>query len=337
MYNHNELLRDLKKADIDDFVDFQWKGLVIPNTNFRFGMPTYVNMVVLYYSKSLFAQRGQKEPTADWTHDEYATMLNRMTFEDAGRPVWGGWTQAANFDRFQAHVIMYGGHVVDPKDLTKSVLGEAKAQQGLEWLRARYWQDRSFAPLDDALRSGRPGRFDAFYQGAVATLEDGMHGFQGVAKAMGATEWNIAHLPQGPARRATLGTTDSWALWKGTKAKDAGWELLKFITGKEWYEQQARIDGVIPSRKSALNSWVTAMKEKWPEARNVDYRVVTDALNTMNYPIVDEIFLCQTEALQILQPALDAVFRTGQRPVSHFAEVKPQLDRAAGSCGISFG
>ncbi|MDQ3701359.1 MAG: extracellular solute-binding protein [Chloroflexota bacterium] len=155
MYNHNELLRDLKKADIDDFVDFQWKGLVIPNTNFRFGIPTYVNMVVLYYNKALFAQRGQREPTADWTHDEYATMLKRMTFEDAGRLVWGGWTQAANFDRFQAHVIMYGGHVVDPKDLTKSVLGEAKAQQGLEWLRARYWQDRSFAPLDDALRTGQ--------------------------------------------------------------------------------------------------------------------------------------------------------------------------------------
>jgi len=29
-----------------------------------------------------------------------------------------------------------------------------------------------------------------------------MHGFQGMCKAMGSQEWNIAHVPEGPARSA---------------------------------------------------------------------------------------------------------------------------------------
>ena len=77
LYNHNDLIRDWKPADIQDFADFQWKGFVIPTTNFRFGLPLYINMMVLYVNKSLFAKRGQKKPTADWNHDDYATMLGR--------------------------------------------------------------------------------------------------------------------------------------------------------------------------------------------------------------------------------------------------------------------
>lgn len=127
VYNHNELIRDYKKADIDDFVDFQWKGFVIPTTNFRFGMPMYINMMVLYYNKSLFAKRGQREPTGDWGRDEYAQMLKQMTFQDGAQKVWGGYIPAANFDRFQGHVLAYGGNVVDPKDLTKSALHTPQA------------------------------------------------------------------------------------------------------------------------------------------------------------------------------------------------------------------
>jgi multiple sugar transport system substrate-binding protein len=89
LYNHNELIKDWKKADIDDFVDFQWKGFVIPGTNFRFAMPMYINSMVIYYNKALFQKRGQKEPNADWTLDDYTTMLKQMTFQDGDKKVWG--------------------------------------------------------------------------------------------------------------------------------------------------------------------------------------------------------------------------------------------------------
>lgn len=334
LYNHNELIKDYKKADIDDFVDYQWKGFVIPTTSFRFGMPMYINMMALYYNKTLFAKRGQKEPTVDWNHDDYAQMLKQMTFQDGAQKVWGGYIPATGFDRFQNHVLMYGGNVVDPKDLTKSTLHMDKAQQGLEWLRARLWTDQTLAPLDTNRRTWQPtGQLDGFYQGAIATLEDGVGApLLGISRNM-TGDWNMAHVPKGPARRAVLGTTDGWGLWRGTKYKDVAWELIKFITTREYNEQQARIDLRVPSRKSVLDVWTKIVRERFPVLQNVNLKVVTDALTVMNYPTVDEIFLCQAEAARVIGPALAEVFRDGKQPVTYFRDIKPQLDEAARSCG----
>jgi len=335
LYNHNELLRDYKKADIDDFVDYHWKGFVIPGTNFRYGMPAYINTMVVYYNKSLFAKRGQKEPNLDWTHDDYSAMLRRMTFEDGEKKVWGGWLAATAYNRFQPHVMAFGGHVVDPKDFTKSALGEPKAQEGLEWVRARQFADRTTAPINSADRTWQPvGPRDGFYQGALATMIEGAQGINVIAENMTNAEWSIAHLPKGPARRATLGTTDGWGLWKGTKAKDAGWDLMRMLATKEFFEQQIRLVALIPSRKSMMDTYVKLLREKWPTLQKVDLKVITDALTTMNHVTLIEVFLCQTQALQVLTPAFDDIFRTGKAGVTLLRDIKPQLDQAAASCGV---
>ena len=62
--NLNEYTRDLRKADLDDFIAYQWETVQIPTTSFRYGLPTYVDMDVLFYNKALFRQRGAREPTA---------------------------------------------------------------------------------------------------------------------------------------------------------------------------------------------------------------------------------------------------------------------------------
>jgi multiple sugar transport system substrate-binding protein len=336
MYNHNDLIRDMKKADLDDFVETQWKDFVIPGTNFRYGMPMYINMSLLYYNKALFTKRGQMEPTADWTHDDYQAMLRQMTFQDGDKKVWGGYIPASSYDRFQAHVLMYGGHVVDPKNLARSVLDDPKAQQALEWLRARLFQDQTVAPLDGSKRTWQPnGADDGFEQGALATNESALGSvFLRYARNTANVSWEMAHLPKGPARRAALGTTDGWALWKGTKYKEVSWELIKYATSIDYYNQQTKIEARVPSRKSALDNWVKIVREQFPSTQNVNLKVVTDALTTMNYPTVDESFLCQTEAQPVLQAALDDVFKAGKSPVTLFRDIKPQLDEAAGRCGL---
>ncbi len=338
MYNHNDLLKGERDFKTDDFVDYQWKGFVVPSTNFRFGLPTYVNLFVLYYNKSLLQSRGQREPNADLTHESYADWLKQLTFTENEKKVWGGFQNATVFDR-QYHAWAYGGGYVDPKDLTKSLLGDEKTQQALEWQRARLFGDQSWAPIDAAKRPWQPNtQFDGFFQGVLASLEDGMHAFERVAKGMQTTgaEWGIMHIPKGPVKRASLGTTDGWALWKGTKAKDTAWELMKYLTTPEWYSQQVQMEGLIPSRKSVLETWVSTMKQKWPQARGVDYKVVTDALTTLNYPQPDVAFLCQAEAMQIVQPALNAVLRDGEKPPSYLRDLKGQIEQAAGSCGFKF-
>ena len=221
-----------------------------------------------------------------------------------------------------------------------SALDQEAAQKGMQWVYDRLWMDKTFAPIDGSKRTWQPNSQQAgFAQGVLATFEDGLDKLLFVGQNIQGSEWNIAPIPSGPAKRDALITTDSWAIWRETKAKDAAWELLKFVAGKEFYEQQVKALAYIPSRKSQLETWVSTVKSKGPGFASVDYKVVTDALtgaNNMNYLTVDEIFQCQKEAEDVLQPALNAVLAVGDKLPSYFRDVKAQLDQAAGGCGATY-
>jgi ABC-type glycerol-3-phosphate transport system substrate-binding protein len=231
---------------------------------------------------------------------------------------------------------MFGGHIVDPKDLTKIQLDQAAAQQGLEWARARLFDDQTWAPLDPAKRDWQPnGGRDGFLQGRIAMFEEGMYQLQAMAERM-QVEWDIQHVPKGPAKRTALGDTDAWSMWKHSKARDAAWALLKFITSKPWYEKQAEIELLIPSRKSALDYWVKVVRQRFPVLEKVSLKVIVDALTTMNYLTPTETFLCQAEAGKVITPALNQVMREGTAKPIVFRDLKSQLESAAAACGASF-
>ena len=68
----------------------------------------------------------------------------------------------------------------------------------------------------------------------------------------------------------------------------------------------------------------------------MDYKVVTDALTSLNYAQTDLAFLCQAEASQVVTPALNAVLRDGEKPATYFREIKGQIEQAARRCGFKF-
>ncbi|HEU5319016.1 MAG TPA: extracellular solute-binding protein [Chloroflexota bacterium] len=335
--NHNDLVKGMPAADVQDFVKTQWDGMVVPTTSFRYGIPNYVNLFMLYYNKTLFQSRGQKEPDDTWDHNTYATALKAMTFEQGGKQVYGGFGNLSIADR-QWHVRSFGGNFVDPKDLTKTGLGEGPAQQGMQWVYDRLYTDRSFAPIDGAKRTWTPNsQQDGFGQGVLATFEDGMDKLNPVAMRMAqGNEWNIMHMPKGPAGRNTLITTDAQAIWKNTKSKDAAWSFLQFLASKEFYGYQASSELLIPSRKSVFDTWMNAVKPKLQSSSpNFNFKVIQDALN-QTYPTVDQVFLCQQEAERVLNDALGAVLTRGEKPTSYFRDVANQINQAAGSCGAKF-
>jgi multiple sugar transport system substrate-binding protein len=334
--NHNELTRELKQADVQDFVKAQWDGLVIPTTNFRLGIPIYINLFMLYYNKSLLQQRGQKEPDESWDHTTYATALKTLTYEESGgKKVWGGFANVTVPDR-QYHVRSFGGHFVDPKDLTRTLLDRAPAQQALQWVYDRLWVDKTWAPLDAARRTWQPNsQQDGFGQGTLATFEDGMDKIAPVVQRMASgNEWNVAPIPKGPASRNTLITTDAHALWRNSKVKDAAWEFMKFLSSREFYEQQASNELLIPPRRSSFDAWVNAVKTKLGSSgQGFAFKAIQEAVT---YAAVDEVFLCQNEAERVLNDALATVFVRGEKPPTFFKDVTTQINQAAGSCGAKF-
>jgi multiple sugar transport system substrate-binding protein len=330
--NVNDLLKDYKKADIDDFVKGQWNGFQIPTTNIRFGMPTYINTGVLYFNRNTFRRAGVKEPDNTWTYNEYAEASKRLTRMDGGRQVYGN-AHPRGKGRTENTLWAFGGSYVDPKDFKKTAVHQPESLQALEWLADRYWKDVSWLPPKQY-----PSGFTFFGSlgdGLIAMAEDGMHALKDVARVEG-MEFDIAPIPKGPKQRMSWITTDGWGLWSGSKYRDQAWELMKFLTSVEWYKLQSRIELLIPSRVSVLDDWIQVIREKFPTLEKVNLKGVKDQL-TANPPVVSTWlqFLCAADANKIVNDTLNEIFTDGTAKPSVFRDRKDQIDAAASGCGLT--
>lgn len=333
LVNINDLLRDYKKADVDDFVKGQWNGFQIPNTKIRFGMPTYINTGVLYYNKNTFRKAGVKEPDTTWTYTEYAENARRLTRIDGGQQVYGVNHPSTGIPRTQNHLWAFGGAYVDPTDFTKTAVHTAASQQAFDWLWDRYWKDKSWLPPKE-----RPTGFNfwtALGTGQIAMAEDGMHALKDVARVEG-LEFDVAPIPKGPKQRLSWITTDGWGMWNGSKARPAAWELMKLIASPEWFKLQSRIELLIPSRVSLLDDWIQVLRQRFPTLEKVNLKGVRDGL-VASPPAVStwQQYLCAQEAAQVINPVLNELYRDGTSKPTVFRDRREQIDQAASSCGLS--
>jgi multiple sugar transport system substrate-binding protein len=336
LVNMNDYVRDLKKADVDDFARWQWDGFQIPNTKFRYGMPKYINLGVIYYNKSMFERAGQSVPPATWNHDDYAAMMKRLTRATGDQPVFGGRIPYASFTRYQPHLFAYGGAMVDTKNNAKAAFYQAPAMQAWQWIWDRMFQDNTMIQRSQEQAQGWSNFFDGLAQGRIATAEDGMHALIDVATTL-TVDWDILPLPRGPVRRASWGTTDGWGMWKGSQSKPAAWELMKFLSGPEFMRMQSRVAFYLPSRQSALDEWIKIVRERNPVLEKVNLKVVQEALaGTEPYVTVNQQFLCYQEMNTAFQPILDEIFRDGKQRPAHLRDVYQQVEQAAASCGATF-
>jgi multiple sugar transport system substrate-binding protein len=309
------------EEELKDFHAWQWAGMVAPDTRIRFAMPYYVNVIMLLYNKDAFDEAGVPHPTADMDHTDYAEMLRKVTKTEGDRVVqWGGFVQAWSYDRFQFHVQAYGGHVVNPEDWTECMLDRPEAQEALEWMRARLWDDNSVA---QPLQVEQQGEAEIWSTGLVATSEGGMGNVSYYADAA-QFNWALTHIPKGPARRATLGTNDGWAIYKGTKHVNEAWEFMQLLTGSDFQKLIMKSWGGIPNRLSLIESWKSTITESFPVLANANLDAVLEALDE-GYPMMMEEFKKQAESGTLINAALEKVFVVGDTPVSYFKEVAQQV------------
>lgn len=332
LVNINDHLKDMKKADLDDFIKGQWDGFQIPGTNFRFGIPTYINVGVLYYNKNTFARNGVKVPDNTWTYDTYAESAKRLTKMDGGKQVYGGF-HPLSASRMHNTIWAFGGQIVDLKDFKKTTIHLPEAQAGIAWMQDRHIKDASFLPFKQ-----RPSGFNfrtSLGDGLIAMAEDGMHALKDVAAVEG-LDFDVAPLPRGPKNKLSWMTTDGWGMWKNSKAREQSWEFTKFLGSAEWYRLQAKHDQLLPSRISVLDEWAQIVRSKFPSLEKVNLKGVKDMLTT-NPPLgaTRPHFLCHTEAFAIVDQTMNLILREGTEQPSVFTSRKEQIETAAGACGLT--
>ncbi len=326
---------DLDQETINDWNSAQYKALSLSDGS-RFGLPKYHGALALYYNKDLFDEFGVDYPDYTWNHGDYLDAMRRLTHDRTSRrpradsdgqpDLWGSMLDVS-WDRIQVHVNAWGGHLMDPDDPTRCLMAEPEALAALEWLRARMWDDRVMAtPLDVGNLSTR----QAFITGQVAMVEDGSWALKDIL-----TEANfrlgVAPLPAGPARRVTLATTDGFGIFSGTRHPDAAWELIKFLTSREYGRAMAQAHFLQPARASLVDEWVGFIREEFPEkTKDVDLAAFADG-HLKGYSVTSEIAANMAEAKQITYAAWQRIFILGEAPVELMHDVCQQLRPAPGA------
>jgi multiple sugar transport system substrate-binding protein len=319
---------DLDQATVDDWDPAQYAAL-FTHDGLQYGLPKYHGALALYFNKDLFDRYGVAYPDRSWDHDDYLEAMRRLTHDrngDGALDLWGSMLDIS-WERLQIHINGWGGHIVDPLDPARLRLCEPQALAALDWLRARMWEERVMAaPLDVGKLSTR----EAFASGRVAMVEDGSWALKDILKE---AEFRIgvAPFPAGPARRVTLATTDGFGIYRGTRHPEAAWELVKFLTGKEYGLAMARANYLQPARASLVEDWVAVIRKDFPgETRELDLEVFAEG-HREGYSVTAEIHRDMAAARQITAAAWDEIFTLGQPALETMAAACRQIPGQEGS------
>ena len=203
-------------------------------------------------------------------------------------------------------------------------MGEPPALAALEWLRARMWDDKVMATALDVQNIGTR---QAFVAGQLAMVEDGSWALKDIL-AGADFRFGVAPFPAGPARRATLATTDGFGIFAGTKHPEAAWELLKFLISQDYGRAMAHAHFLQPARASIVDDWVSYIRAEYPEkARDVDIAAFADG-HLKGYSVVAETFANMADASRLANAAWQEILTLGQAPVEKMQAVSRQIEEA---------
>jgi multiple sugar transport system substrate-binding protein len=318
--------KDLTADDKKDYIVAQWDALFMNGK--RIGLPLYVDMRLETYNKDLFDKAGVAYPPADgnWTVDDYAAMAQKLTKDNNGDGQVDQWGTMIEQGGWFYWPRMYGGEVVDPNDNTKCVLDSDAAQEALNFVWDKQWKMKPNVFAQPA-QVENSWYFEAVVSQRVAMAEKGCYPGKMVDQIAGKFKWNYAHPPKGPKGRHTLIDADGWSIWKGSKVPDAAWKLVSFNSAPTFQEEViAKVVGAIPARLSVAEKFLSIAREKFPELKDVRLETLVEILKEPGYGGNVRFFKKDNAAWEVLQPAYDLVFSTGEKDPSYFKEIVQQVN-----------
>jgi multiple sugar transport system substrate-binding protein len=318
--------RDLTDEDIKDYIAAQWEALFINNK--RVGMPLYVDLRLESYNKDLFDEYGVPYPPEDgnWTVEDYAATAEKLTKDrdgDGEIDLWGTIIERGGWFYWMR---MWGGDWVDPNDNTKCTLDSEESQAAFWFIWENQWK-KSPNVFAQPAQVENAWYYEAWVPEMVAMAEKGCYPARTVEEVGGKFRWDYAHIPKGPKGHKTLVDADGWSVWKGTKQPEAAWALAHFNSSPRFQEDViARIAGAIPTRLSVVSKFISILRESFEELQDVRLEVLKEILEEPGYGGNVRWFKHHLKAMEIIDPAMDLVFTTGEKDPSYFAEICPQVN-----------
>ena len=198
----------------------------------QFGLP-YKGQILsagFYYNINLFEKRGVPLPTNNWTYDDLIKAAQQLT-ERSGQEVtqWGYAINSWGGEAFVAQLRAFNGDAYS-KDGKKATMDTPEVLEAMTWHDNLMNRERIMHPIANAAVS--------FVEGKVAMIGRTYFNFKSVEilpKVGDKFKWDGIMMPKHPktGKRGGMFAGDAQSVAKQTKAPDAAFELMKWLTDKE--------------------------------------------------------------------------------------------------------
>lgn len=279
-------------------------------------IPTDIDVYALYYNKTMFDK--YKVPYPDWSWDwkKYIEVARKFTKDLNGDGRLDQWGCSPD-QWWESYVYANGGTILS-KDNNRCTLNQPKAYEALQFM-TDIVNKYKVAPAPEDLQS--LGTSKLFTSGKIAMVVSGSWAAELIYKnEIRDFEYDVAPLPAGPAGRATFFGGAAYAVLSRSKHKEEAWELVKWMTGKEYQESAAIRSQIIPSRISVAEGAAYLKLDKPPKNRKA-------FLDMIKYGRRIPAVSCAPEMYSIILSELDKV-KLGQESAKDACEnVTPKVDQ----------
>lgn len=208
-----------------------------------YGFPKDSSTLAMFYNKKHFEEAGITKPPATW--EELQDAAKKLTKTEGGKTVRFGFGVAPELARQMFMAQAFGGKVSDDKG--NAAFASPEALKGLQLVVDLHNKDKS---------SGEPKEVGAgwggemFGQGKASIVFEGNWAIPFLNNNYKDLQYATAELPTVNGKKGTMAFTVAYVMNKASKKKEASWELISYLTGKEGMKTWTSKGFALPTRKS---------------------------------------------------------------------------------------
>ena len=219
----------------------------------QYMLPWALDVLVMYYNKTMFRQAGVDFPKPAWTMDDLIAAAKRLTKESSD-PAQGQYGLTLSWTAWSEYVPWmrgYGGDMVSD-DGKKQLIDAAGSIDGIEAMASLVTKHKVAPPI------GTNFGGNAFQLGKVAMMFTIRNGTVAIRKNVGTNfDWDVELRPAFPKKRVTGMGTAGAGVSTQTKHPDQAWQLARYTISPPAQKIYATSYGSIPVLQSMRNdpSW----------------------------------------------------------------------------------
>ncbi|MGI8901172.1 MAG: sugar ABC transporter substrate-binding protein [Nocardioides sp.] len=245
--------------DVSDFYPNLLKTFTLEGT--QYCVPKDFSTLALQINTNAWKEAGLTDDDIPTTWEELAEVADTLTTKDQA-----GLAIGVGRDRVGAFLVQSGGYWVDSEsgDVTATTESNVEALEYVQGLLA----DGS-AVLPPEVDAGWGG--EAFGTESAAMTIEGNWMRGAMSADYPDLDYTVAELPEGPAGKGTLLFTQCWGIASESPDQAAAVELVDYLTQPEEQLKFAEAFGVMPSRQSAEEDYVSQFPDDAPFIAGGEY------------------------------------------------------------------